>query len=347
MAELITSPTVDTLRVVHVGWSSERSCQIEQLAVASAFDLVAVVSSHPQAAAHCRRLGVRCLPLDDHSWPAGDILWCSLSGGPTSGLDRRVQAERTAYECRQAIARIQDWCAGLRDADRHLIVCDVDWMTLRDPSSGLADWLHLTSHPTVLTTSLRGEASFRQLQQLLIDQRLGRCFRWTNAIRVARPLDTTPEAIESRLWEHLSDLCDQLLQLTGKPPTTCTTWPRYEPLPDAGAGARSLVGLFSILSHPSGWRAELDIDLLHPAEGRTGWTVDGTLGSYRGGRLYRQLPDGEIADELLPSPPESWQPLLSEIEQCFRCGSSRLLQPRQALDAAALLQRLMDSVPTR
>jgi predicted dehydrogenase len=109
---------------------------------------------------------------------------------------------------------------------------------------------------------------------------------WTPLASPDKPMSAATELPEQQFGPHGFD---QLLQLVPANPTK--VWARRWPPED---------GFLAVIEFANGVTAQIDFRRRSRTGQSTGWMLEGTAGSYRGGRVFTVSSDGELIDEPVP-----------------------------------------------
>ncbi|MEX0716100.1 MAG: Gfo/Idh/MocA family oxidoreductase [Planctomycetaceae bacterium] len=129
-----------------------------------------------------------------------------------------------------------------------------------------------------------------------------------------------------------ADYLDQLVDLDSSRPRRI--FARVGSLDPATGRERAFT---AFVDFESGVEAHLEVDLDHPAELRTGWTLTGTAGSYRKFRHYTIAADGEVIDVPLDPLPDEPDRIYDELVAHLRVGEPLAVSPERAQTVVALL----------
>lgn len=117
-------------------------------------------------------------------------------------------------------------------------------------------------------------------------------------------------------WQF--ELCDQLLSLVDSRPTSVFANVRFD---TQETQERCFV---AFVEFENGCTAQLKVDFRSRLTFRTGWMLEGTVGSYRNGRLYTETDDGEITDEPILRPAYGEDPFLQALVSAWQGESTSL-----------------------
>jgi predicted dehydrogenase len=127
---------------------------------------------------------------------------------------------------------------------------------------------------------------------------------------------------------------DQLLKLIESRPTRIFA----TRLNDSDSGREQ--GFLVVVDFENGCHALIDVRTQSRLSLRTGWMLEGSLGSYRGNRLYTRTADGEIVDEPLPLTAFSSDAFMDELVSAWGGGPASL----PTLTEAARVVRFIESI---
>lgn len=145
------------------------------------------------------------------------------------------------------------------------------------------------------------------------------------------------ECAESALLERAADYFDQLLEFVDAP--AVRVFARINSCESPGRAR----GFTVFVDFDNGGEALLEVDLDHPAELRSGWTLTGTAGAYRRFRHYTIAADGEVIDVPLDPLPADRDRMYDEVIAHIRTGTPLSAPPERSREVVALFESAWQS----
>ncbi len=109
------------------------------------------------------------------------------------------------------------------------------------------------------------------------------------------------------------------------------------------AGENREHGFLATIEFASGCTAQIELQTQSRLAHRTGWMLEGTIGSYRADRLYTVTPAGEIVDEPQARPVSVADPLIEELVSAWQGEFSKLPTLTDAAEVMKLVELIEQS----
>lgn len=304
-----------TWRVGIIGVNPVGLFLLEQMSLALDFRLVGVFDRDP-----ARRQLV---------WQSGCELWDS----PAVALAAVNVDVLLLMDCSSTVMISEALRSG-----KH-VVLDRPWLLTSADLLQLHEQSLTTGCAATVATFRRGSTDFVSALTVLRSGRLGRLetVRMSSCEQILPREDDSPSLIREIGFQWL----DQLLCLVES--STKQVCARRILLADQ----TNAIGLRATIEFTNGCDAQIEVLTRTRLSHRTGWMLEGSLGSYRGERLFTTTPDGEIVDEALLHPDRADETLIEGLVSAWRGRSSMLSSLADAARVVQLIETLERSAETR